>query len=92
MRLHVITVREKNSSPSPVFDGAQRYLESYGIQANYFEKKGKIAESILAASEEHGCDLILMGGYGSSPVKEVILGSSIDQVLRESIYPILISR
>lgn len=92
VRLHVITVREKNSQPSSVLERAQKYLESYGIQANWIDQDGNVAESILAASKEHGCDLILMGGYGSSPVKEVILGSSVDQVLRESVFPIMICR
>jgi len=33
-----------------------------------------------------------MGGYGFSPVLEVVIGSSVDQVLRESRQPVLICR
>jgi nucleotide-binding universal stress UspA family protein len=33
-----------------------------------------------------------MGGYGHSPVMEVVLGSAVDQVLRESRQPTLICR
>ncbi|NIN69699.1 MAG: universal stress protein, partial [Anaerolineae bacterium] len=37
-------------------------------------------------------NLIIMGGYGYSPVLEVVLGSTVDQVLRHSRHPTLICR
>jgi nucleotide-binding universal stress UspA family protein len=33
-----------------------------------------------------------MGGYGRRPELEVVLGSAVDQVLRESRSPVLICR
>jgi len=90
--LNIITVQEANSSLSLVQDEAKKYLNSYGIEANYYEKDAPVADSILQTSVEASCDLILMGGYGYSPVKEIILGSSVDQVLRESAIPTLICR
>jgi nucleotide-binding universal stress UspA family protein len=36
--------------------------------------------------------LIVMGGYGRGPVLEVVLGSALDQVLRQSHRPTLICR
>jgi nucleotide-binding universal stress UspA family protein len=33
-----------------------------------------------------------MGGYSAKPVREVVLGSSVDEILRESRLPILICR
>jgi nucleotide-binding universal stress UspA family protein len=33
-----------------------------------------------------------MGGYGFSPLVEVVLGSAVDQVLRESSRPVLVCR
>jgi len=90
--LNIITVKEANSSSSLVQDQAKKYLNSYGIQAHYYEKEAPVADSILQTAVEAGCDLILMGGYGYSPVKEIILGSSVDQVLRENDLPTLICR
>lgn len=91
-RLFVITVGQKIFSSTTILEGVREYLESYAIQAFYIEKDGGVAESILASAEEHACDLILMGGYGSPPVTEVLLGSSVDQVLRQSTHPILVCR
>ena len=90
--LNIITVKEATSSSSLVQDEAKKYLNSYGVQAHYFEQDDPVADSILQTATEASCDLILMGGYGYSPVKEIILGSSVDQVLRESAIPTLICR
>jgi nucleotide-binding universal stress UspA family protein len=36
--------------------------------------------------------LIIMGGYGLRPELEFVLGSVVDQVLRESASPVLVCR
>jgi nucleotide-binding universal stress UspA family protein len=92
VNLNIITVQEANSSSSLIQNKAKKYLKSYDIQAHYFDQDGPVVDTILQTAAETGCDLILMGGYGYSPVKEIILGSSVDQVLRASTIPILICR
>ncbi len=69
--LNVLTVKEAATPSSRVIDDAKKYLNSYGIQAYYFENNGPVADSILQTAAEAGCDLILMGGYGYSPVGEI---------------------
>lgn len=71
---------------------AQKYLEDHHVQATYVLEKGQVAEAVLGTTRDHSCDLIIMGGYGLNPVLEVVLGSSVDQVLRESEKPMLICR
>jgi nucleotide-binding universal stress UspA family protein len=56
------------------------------------EVTGPVAEVILSTAGAHDSDLILMGGYGYSPVVEVVLGSAVDEVLRASRQPVLICR
>lgn len=92
VNLNIITVREANSSSSLIQNEAKKYLKSYDIQAHYLDQDGPVVDTILQTAAETGCDLILMGGYGYSPVKEIILGSSVDQVLRASTIPTLICR
>ena len=71
---------------------AQRYLENHGVQATYLKNSGQVAEVILKTAEECKSDLIVMGGYGWRPELEVVLGSAVDQVLRESLTPVLVCR
>jgi nucleotide-binding universal stress UspA family protein len=56
------------------------------------EGQGPVAAEIMVTAEEQGCDLIIMGGYGFTPLLEVALGSVVDAVLRTSRRPMLICR
>jgi nucleotide-binding universal stress UspA family protein len=88
--LVVVTVIETGRTTSETLLRAQRYLETHGVEATFVKEGGSVAEAILKTAEEHESDLIIMGGYGFSPVLEVVLGSAVDQVLRTSRQPMLI--
>jgi len=90
--LVVVTVIESGRTTSETLTRAQRYLEAHGVQATFVKGSGSVAEAILKTAQEHENDLIIMGGYGFSPVLEVVLGSAVDQVLRTSRQPMLICR
>jgi nucleotide-binding universal stress UspA family protein len=73
-------------------DSAREYIETCGITADYVLESGPVAETILQIGKAQQCDFLIMGGYGYSPVIEVVLGSTVDQVLRECYKPMLICR
>lgn len=90
--LTVLAVIESNRVSRQTLNDARRYLETHGISAEYLSKSGPVAEVILRTADARGCDLLLMGGYGYSPVLEVVLGSAVDQVLRTARWPVLLCR
>ena len=90
--LVVLTVTENGSKPSPAAFRAKEYLESQKISAKFIQKYGTASISTLEAVEEENIDLILMGGYSRKPVAEVILGSTLDVVLRNAQQPVFICR
>lgn len=50
------------------------------------------AEGIIAASKDHGCDLIVMGSHGRRGLAKFFLGSEAAKVLTLSQIPVLIWR
>jgi nucleotide-binding universal stress UspA family protein len=90
--LTLVTVSENGGIPTDTPAQAQRYLESHELQATYVKESGSASDKILKVAQEQGSSLIVMGGYGYSPVLEVMLGSAVDQVLRASSQPVLICR
>jgi nucleotide-binding universal stress UspA family protein len=90
--LVVATVTETGRTTAETLERAQGYLEAHEVQATFVKESGAVAEAILRAAQEHESDLIIMGGYGLTPVLEVVLGSAVDQVLRTSRQPMLICR
>ena len=45
---------------------------------------------ILENQKSKGCDFLIVGGYGYQPVIELLFGSTLDALLRQSDVPILI--
>ena len=90
--LTVVTVLERGHATSETTDRAQTYLEEHDVAATVVTRHGPVGEVILAIAEETDSDLIVVGGYGHSPVMEIVLGSAVDQLLRESQQPVLICR
>ena len=90
--LAILTVADGGRVTAETLAEAGEYAESYGVQATLLFEHGPVAEVILSTVEAHDCDLILVGGYGYSPVVEVVLGSAVDEVLRASRQPVLICR
>lgn len=90
--LCVLTVEEPGHTTAETQANAREYLESHSIVADYVRTRGPIASAILDHMAAWQADLLIMGGYGFSPVLEVMLGSAVDQVLRTSRVPTLICR
>jgi nucleotide-binding universal stress UspA family protein len=88
--LAVVTVIEPNQASASTLDLARGYLEGHGIQAYYVEAHGPVPDAILQAAADQQADLLIMGGYGYSPMWEAMLGSAVDRLLRECQQPMLI--
>jgi nucleotide-binding universal stress UspA family protein len=90
--LTVVTVLEKNQPAPEVLAQAQTYLAQHGVPAAYLVEAGPVAETILHTAVARQSNLIIMGGYGFNPMLEIVLGSTVDQVLRQTRQPLLICR
>jgi len=64
------------------------YLE--GIEVTPVVKQFKVFKEINELSDEHDINLIVMGSHGVSGVREVIVGSNAEKVVRYSDVPVLI--
>ncbi len=74
-------------------DYARQYLADHGVEATFVveevEDAGKL---ILETAVTYQSNLLIMGGFGRQPFWRIMLGSLVDQMLREFPEPILISR
>lgn len=82
--LIVAHVHGDKSTSNETIDQAQNYLADSGIDAEYLSMSGPVEDHIIEISEINNCDLIIVGGYGASPLMGIIRGSSVDAILRKS--------
>lgn len=87
--LYVLTSEVGLTSAEQVLDQAKTYLAKFPLKGKFILSKSGIAEAI---NDTPGIDLILMGGYGGSTIRDLVAGTVVDQVLREIKLPVLICR
>lgn len=92
LKLTVVTATGDESQTGKLLDEARGYLERRLVRAEYVGLEGATSEAILQAAEARRSDWILMGGYGAGPLVEVMMGSAVDEVLRQAGVPVLICR
>jgi nucleotide-binding universal stress UspA family protein len=89
--LTVLTVSDGSKNMEAAQTLARSYLEFHELEAEYIFTNGPL-ENILTTIEEHEIDLVLMGGYSGSLFKEIVVGSTVNYLLREANCPLFICR
>ena len=89
--VHVVTVREKQSDFPPT--DALCYLSRHGIHAELHDvaPAGTISQTIAATARGLGAGLIVMGIYGHSRLRELLLGGVSRDLLKNSEVPLLLA-
>ncbi len=90
-KVDVVSVRPAGSDTDPVA-GVIDYLEKHGITASntrLVEDKVPVGTMLLNHVCDNGSDLLVMGAYGHSRVREMMLGGATRDILRHMTVPIL---
>jgi nucleotide-binding universal stress UspA family protein len=75
-------------------DVVARHLGRHGIKAvpkSLPDTASEVAPMLLSDAADAGADLIVMGGYGHSRMRELVLGGTTREILRSMTVPVLMS-
>ncbi|WP_301584279.1 universal stress protein [Halomonas alkaliantarctica] len=89
---HVVIVGAETAENRSQLEWAIDVLESSGHQAEGVIRAGEIEETLRAYKQEHGIDLLVMGAYGHSRIRHLLVGSTTTAMLRNAHLPVLILR
>jgi len=69
------------------------YLARHGVKINVIEEKTEldIGNALLSLAADQGADLLVMGGYGHSRFREMLLGGVTSTILNTMTIPVLMS-
>ena len=94
-RVRVLTIlNEKASTVGGMAQDAARHLQAHGIETaiDYVETDGHgIARTLDVYLGETRPDLLVMGAYGHSRLREMVLGGATEHMLRHAQVPVLLS-
>ncbi|MEO8713443.1 MAG: universal stress protein [Acetobacteraceae bacterium] len=71
------------------------YLALHGVDADaevFRPRQGAVGAALLAAAKDFGCDLLAMGAYSHSRLRQLILGGVTRHVLENSALPVMMNR
>lgn len=90
--LYLLTVGESPEDAEAVQAEALTYCEPHELEVHPIVAVGDAPEAILANADRIEADVIAMGAYGHSRLRELIVGSTTELVLRKANCPVLIYR
>lgn len=88
----LLTITDHPEHGRNVLREAERYLEPYDIDVSSEISSGSPDEVIVRYAEANDFDLLAIGAYGHSRIREAILGSTTEQIIRKSGIPVLLAK
>lgn len=94
LKLDIVTVLPSppETGVTPPLEDAVRMAKDHGIDPSAETLVGHAEQQILECAERRQSDLIVMGAYGHTRIREMILGSTTSHVVRKSDVPVLLTR
>jgi nucleotide-binding universal stress UspA family protein len=71
---------------------ARSYLDAHDLSVEYTVLTGDPREAIVDFARDRQADLLVMGAYGHSKVRELLLGSTTQYVINHAPCPVLLAR
>ena len=91
--LHILCVRGEEGQAGDVLETACDYARGHAVEATPMPLAGDaVPERILTAAADVEADLLVMGAYGRSRLREFLLGSTTETLLASFQHPILLYR
>lgn len=89
---HVVIIGADTAENRSQLEWALTTLREGGHDADGAIRAGEVEATLHAYATDHTIDMMVMGAYGHSRIRQLLIGSITTQVLRNSRIPVLILR
>lgn len=92
-KVTILSVNPKKTDPLPGADIAT-HLARHGLKVDVVKRVApdiRVADTVLGAAAELGADLIVMGAWGQTRLRELALGGATRDMLKSTNLPVLMS-
>ncbi|MFX4837921.1 universal stress protein [Acinetobacter baumannii] len=92
LAVHLVYVGNPNSEMQNQLSWAKEQLESQGFNITSNTLDGEVDKAIINYAEQHQIDLIVVGTYGHSKIRQFFIGSTTTKVITSANKPVLLLR
>lgn len=89
---HLVTVRNKVYDQMGRFERTKALLESEGFEVTARYLEGDIYDSLLGYKQQHDIDLMLIGAFAHSKIRQFFLGSNTLRMIESATKPMIVLR
>lgn len=93
--LHIVSVQDTDEESDPSSnEELQRFLERHGKTVTMDRLRAQpdaVADTLLNSAQQIGADIIVMGAYGHSRLREWLLGGTTRRLLSKTKLPVLMA-
>ncbi len=89
---HVVVVGAETADNRSQLDWALKTLRDAGHEAQGAIRAGEVEETLRNYQQQHAIDMLVMGAYGHSRIRHLLVGSTTTAMLRKASVPVLLLR
>ena len=92
MPIHLVMVGSDTGEDKTALESARDTLATAGFEVHVAVLAGEVEPVLHAYQTEHAIDLLVMGAYGHSRIRQFFVGSTTSNMLRSTTTPLLLLR
>lgn len=92
MPIHLVTVSSDTHEARAALDAARDKLAAAGFEVHVAILEGEVEARLRDYQAEHAVELLVMGAYGHSRIRQFFVGSTTTNMLRSATTPLLLLR
>lgn len=92
MPIHLVTVSSDTHEARAALDAARDKLADAGFEVHLAILEGEVEARLRDYQAEHAIELLVMGAYGHSRIRQFFVGSTTTNMLRSATTPLLLLR
>lgn len=92
LSIHLLTVGNTTTEATRAIEGAAALLKNAGYAVTTEIVAGQPEQLIAIRAEAHDFDLLIMGAYGHSRIRNLFIGSTTTEMIRACKVPVLLFR
>ncbi len=92
MPLHLVMVGADTADRWEQLKKAEQMLSGLGVDITLAIRAGEVEPALHAYQEEHNIDLLVMGAYGHSRIRQFLVGSTTTTMLKTAQKPMVVIR
>ncbi|WAE52846.1 universal stress protein [Stutzerimonas frequens] len=90
--IHLVMVGSEDDAVLTQLNAARDALAAGGLEVHSAIRAGEVEPTLHAYQAEHGIDLLVMGAYGHSRIRQFFVGSTTTSMIRTTRTPLLLLR